>query len=270
MTTSIGVDFSGAKNEGKTWVAFARLEHGTDLLFDRVQPFRRDDLYDYLATDVATPAVVALDFPFSLPAPFLNSLKICADRMDDVWPVTHRMSLEAYRDQCKNHGTHPMRTADDCHPVSLSALNTRLVPMTYYGMQMLHKLATTRPKRWWIPPLNCGTAPDDRISLLEVMPGAFLSSIGLDYMTVKRYKSNLDVRDDVIRALTAYTRKAMATTNLEQYRPGCRANDDCLDAVVAAVAAAVWAQDCSRFRHPTDAERAKAQLEGWIYAPLPA
>ncbi|MCY3639110.1 MAG: DUF429 domain-containing protein, partial [Chloroflexi bacterium] len=52
-------------------------------------------------------------------------------------------------------------------------------------------------------------------------------------------------------------------------RMGCLANDDCLDAVVAAVAAARWAQDAAKFRQPDADELPAARLEGWIYVPKP-
>ena len=56
---------------------------------------------------------------------------------------------------------------------------------------------------------------------------------------------------------------------LHSLRMGCHANDDFLDAVVAAVGAACWAQGSDRFRHPQSDELALARLEGWIYVPYP-
>ena len=54
--------------------------------------------------------------------------------------------------------------------------------------------------------------------------------------------------------------------NLTEFRWGFRANEDPLDAVIAAVAAAAWALE-TPFLHPSQDEVADAQLEGWIYAP---
>ena len=63
MTTIIGVDFSGARDDRNTWVTQGRLTSEGTLLFDGSQPVRREDLFELLAT-VPTPAVAALDFPF--------------------------------------------------------------------------------------------------------------------------------------------------------------------------------------------------------------
>ena len=47
MTAIIGVDFSGAAADDKTWFAQGRLED-RNLLLERVQPIRREDLYDLM------------------------------------------------------------------------------------------------------------------------------------------------------------------------------------------------------------------------------
>ncbi len=264
--TIVGVDFSGAKAEGKTWMAEGRLTVKGDLVIDSVQPILRQDLADFLL-NAAPSTVAALDFPFGLPKTFLGSLGIHADAMPGVWPYISQMSLDEFRNKCKAMGTHPKRIGDKHYSVSLSALNSRLVPMTHSGIKMLHQLDSAGPSRWWIPPLNCGDAPDGRITLLEVMPGAFLSAIGLDWTTVKSYKraGSLSIRDSVIHQLSVYSE--IKAPNLLQYRNGFRANDDSLDAVVAAFAAALWATDRPSFLHPMDDELSDAQLEGWIYAP---
>ena len=274
MTTIIGVDFSGARPDKNTWAAQGRLHPNGALLLDSVQPIRRDDLYDLLA-GISTPAVAALDFPFGVPSVFLDHLHIPADTksMKEVWPHITAMSLDQYRDKCRSFGTHPKRTGDKRYSVNMSALNSRLVTMTYRGIEMLHKLDTAYPNRWWIPPLDAGETSVDRTTLLEVMPGALLCSIGLDYAKVKGYKSAtgaLDTRDGVINRLAEYANAELGIPNLLDFRWGFRANDDCLDSVVAAVGAAMWARDSSRFLHPTDDELADAQLEGWIYAPAAA
>ena len=264
--TIVGVDFSGAKDEGKTWVAEGRLPSAGHLIIDRIQPFLRNDLLELLQH--APPStVVALDFPFGLPKVFLESLGIHAATMKEVWHYIAAMSFNEYKNECKGFGTHPKRTGDKHYPVSLSALNSRLVPMTYRGIEMLHSLDKACLNRWCIPPLCSGEATVDRITLLEVMPGAFLSAIGLDWATVKGYKGadSLDARDRVINRLAAY--EEIKVTNLLHFRTGFRANDDCLDSVVAALAAALWASDRQLFLHPIGEELSDATLEGWIYAP---
>ncbi|MEC9014031.1 MAG: hypothetical protein VYA78_05595, partial [Chloroflexota bacterium] len=72
--------------------------------------------------------------------------------------------------------------------------------------------------------------------------------------------------------------------NLEQFKEQCLKNDDCLDSMVAAVTACLWASDQSQFRqpkpgpgdatkrggvpNPNENELATARLEGWLYAPI--
>ena len=268
--TIVGVDFSGAKAEGKTWVAEGRLLSNGHLTVDRVQPFLRDDLSEFLQ-DVPLGTVVALDFPFSLPRVFLESLSIRVPTMREVWPHIADMPLDIYIKACKGFGWHPKRRGDNHYSVSLSALNSRLVPMTYRGIKMLNKLNKSHPGRWWIPPLDRGEPPVDRITLLEVMPGAILWSLGFDRATVKGYKNakdSLETRNHVINKLSGFARDAhIEILNLLDFRRVFRANDDSLDSVVAALAAASWATNRASFLHPLCDEHTDAILEGWIYAP---
>ena len=269
MTTIIGVDFSGAQNDNKTWMAKGRLTEGGGLQLDSVQPILRTDLCDLLAT-VPTPAVAALDFPFGVPSVFVDRLCPGAETMPDVWQAVAGMSLDQYKVKCRNFGKHPKRMGDKHYPVSISALNTRLVPMTYYGTKMLLQLRTGASSRYLVPPLDSDRTSHGKVTLLEVMPGALLRSIGVEYDIVKGFKNAanaLDNRDIVINRLSDFAKSEFKMTNLLDFRLGFRANDDCLDAAVAAVAAALWTKCPSRLKHPSDKERATAQLEGWIYAP---
>lgn len=277
--TIVGVDFSGAQTDGKTWVAEGRLLSGEQLLLDHVQPILRKDLRQFLQS-CNTSTVVALDFPFGLPRIVLESLKLSQNwpmqnlnNMRDVWPLIARMGLDDYKVECKKFSRHHKRTGDKHYSVSLSVLNSRMVSMTYRGIELLHELHEECPDPWWIPPLDLGETPVDGITLLEVMPGAFLWSIGLDYSTVKSYKGkdSLDTRRAVIDRISEHAEEELRIPNLNDFRWGLRANDDCLDAVVAAVAAGLWAKDKARFFRPEDnpepAMLKDAQLEGWIYAP---
>lgn len=276
-TTIIGVDFSGAdeKRNVNTWITRGSLTSSGKLTLNAVHPIRREDLHDLLL-DVPTPAVVALDFPFSLPSAFLDQLRIRTNTMNGVRHRIAKMPRDQYERECKCLGTHPKRTGDKCYGVSMSALNTRLVPMTYHGIKMLHRLITAQAARWWIPPRDIGPAPVDKTVLLEVMPGALLWAIGLDYATVKGYKGAtgaLETRERVINRLSEYAEAALGIQPLSDLRLGFRANDDFLDAVVAFVAAALWAKDDNLFHRPEDHEDPAvletARLEGWIYAPNP-
>ena len=106
----------------------------------------------------------------------------------------------------------------------------------------------------------------ETVTLLELMPGALLKSIGLPYKGYKKGRAALELRDEILGGLAEAS--GVELPNLDRVRMACRANDDCLDAVVAATGAAAWAKDASRFHHPGDDDELEdAALEGWIYVP---
>ena len=100
MTTIIGVDFSGHRDDRNTWMASGKLSDDGALALDSVQPVRRDDLYVALC-DVPTPAVAALDFPFGVPRAFADSL--CRERtlkdMIDIWGVVSGLTAPEFVDR---------------------------------------------------------------------------------------------------------------------------------------------------------------------------
>lgn len=100
------------------------------------------------------------------------------------------------------------------------------------------------------------------------MPGALLKAVGLPCRNYKGGRRALELRTRICGGLAAQS--GVPLPNLYAVRMGCCANDDCLDAVVVAVGVAMWGQECWWFRHSVgEEERATAQVEGWIYAPLP-
>lgn len=286
----IGVDFSGSKDEGKTWVAQGHLTTDGACIIDRVHPITRQDLYALVA-NASAGTVIALDFPFALPSVFLReSLEIHARRMGQVWQEIANTNPDTFRAKCHSFGRHPKRVGDkaiDClwrrydnrsYGITISALNRRLVPMTFRGIEMLNALVNEYPLRWCILPRDCPGNPTDaksnrtlsKITILEVMPGALLWAVGFDYKTVKGYKETataLPTRDHIINNLSEFANVKLP--NLCEYRLALRANDDCMDAVIAAVGAAAWASGVP-FRFPEPHELQAAQLEGWPYAPNPA
>ena len=160
MSTIVGVDFSGHRDDRNTWVARGRLGSGAVLWLDSVQPARRADLHDLLAT-IPTPAVVALDFPFGVPADFASDLppKRPPRAMPDLWRTVSAMSCGdflAARDRfVANHGE-LKRSGDTRHfPESFSPLhraNPNMLPMTYEGIRLLHRWREDHPRRWHVPP----------------------------------------------------------------------------------------------------------------------
>ena len=197
-------------------------------------------------------------------------------------PGNSQKDLSAFRDLCKrfmlrprNLGEpkEPKRRGDECHPGCFSPLhenNPDMVPMTFYGMKMLHNLCAPWDDTGFIvPPLDC----QGRFGpvLLEVMPGAVLKSLGLPD---KGYKGGTDwkeLRGRILDGLEAFVR--IKIRGLANQRSKCLDSptngDDCLDAIVAAVAAALWHTDRSLFRRPETTDKL-AKLEGWLYAPWPS
>ena len=275
MTTIVGVDFSGHRDDRNTWVARGRVQPEGELLLDSVQPARRTDLHDLLAT-IPTPAVAALDFPFGVPAGFAADLspRRPPRTMPDLWRTVSGMGADEFlatRDRfVADHGE-LKRSGDARHfPESYSPLhrvNPNMLPMTYEGIRLLHRWREHYPQRWHVPPLEPPAPPARTVTLLELMPGAFLKAVGLPYKGYKKGRRSAELRERITGALA--TASGVPLPNLDSVRMGCRASDDFLDAVVAAVGAARWAQGGERFRHPQPDELALARLEGWIHVPYP-
>lgn len=278
MTRIIGVDFSGHRDDRNTWLASGTLTDQAALLLDSVQPVRREDLCDFLA-EVQTPAVAALDFPFGVPRAFAEYLlgKAPPRDMADVWRVVSSLTsaeFAASRDQFVGQRPdlplsqrEPKRAGDSAHHREsyspLHTVNPNMLPMTYEGICMLQRWHEKHPDRWHVPPLEPTGSATERVTLLELMPGALLKSIGLPYKGYKKGRAALEKRGEILGGLADAS--GVDLPNLARVRMACRANDDCLDAVVAAVGAAAWARDVSRFHHPNDDELKDAKLEGWIY-----
>ena len=147
-----------------------------------------------------------------------------------------------------------------------------MMAMTYEGIGLLHRWQECDHERWYVPPLLKPGNPDTTVTLLELMPGGLLAKVGLPHRGYKGgSKEAADRRKEILQKLPSLSglSKVSFDDPASAYL-ACRANDDCLDSVVAAVGAAMWAQDYTRFHHPQPDELADAQLEGWIYVPLPS
>ena len=119
------------------------------------------------------------------------------------------------------------------------------------------------------------------------MPGAVINSFGLPHKGYKNGQRQGELREKVLKGLP--DRSGVSIVNLAEFRRQLLDSHDCLDSLVAAVAAALWAQDQEQFRRPGDTaegppvegrrkasttvmtmpELEGARLEGWIYAPYP-
>jgi hypothetical protein len=269
-----GVDFSGAAPDKNTWIASATLVDG-GLELRECFPASRNQVADLL---LALPAgsVAALDFPFSVPLPFAEYWTPGAEDMTQLWTAAAAMESAEFMklrdDFVAQHGE-PKREIDKSHTEAYSCLhkaNPNMVPMTFRGMQMLARLWTAGCDVPPLPSQNAGKAV-----LLEVMPGAVLRSLGLPFKGYKNGKRRLELRRTILDSLPELS--PVGLPNLQEFREACMSSHDCLDAVVAALAAALWSIDPGIFRLPSadgDPEDPLSlpgsvlRLEGWLYAPI--
>ena len=102
------------------------------------------------------------------------------------------------------------------------------------------------------------------------MPGAALRALGLPYKGYKKGVRWHQLRQQILDGLPH--RSPVRIRNLAEFRDHCLQSHDCLDAVVAALTAALWARDPSTFRCPPAVGDEDFDpvvlLEGWLYAPV--
>ena len=294
--TIVGVDFSGAKTEGKTWVTkgFLEMEGSFDaekgsLLLLSCKSVSREDLTKLLKA-LPNNAVAALDFPFSVPIAFAEHLGHPGSEMPTLWQSAFDMkkidefegSAEGFKQLLRVGDLH----CSNAKPCLKPKGNPVMVKMTFSGMQMLHSL---RQAGCRVPPLD-----DDECNgatLLEVMPREALRAFGLRDQGFKNGQNALENRREILRKLPEISNVKL--TNLSAFRDECMFSDDALDSIVAAVVAALWSMDESEstFKRPSKGRtvadaRAKyrrkptissgieqlteieaARKEGWIYVP---
>lgn len=281
-THILGVDFSGAEKTNTTAVTRGILRNDVLELewCNQLSKKREDALYELKGQllDLKKNAVAAMDFPFSVPWDFAHWLDPRAVMMPEVWDAAKNKGYSAFeklaRFFVRRHGE-MMRWGDTNFggPVSpLHEFNPSMLKMTYYGMCLLHKL---RNEGFRVPPLE-----DDGCEgpiLLETMPGVLLRNFGLPARNYKtKNQSNKkcpeDTREKILSRLESLSGVKIKIP--DDIREKCVDNHDCLDSLVAAIGAALWVQDKSKFLTPCESidaneEIQAAKLEGWIYAPRP-
>jgi len=268
----LGVDFSGAQADNNTWLAQGLLEAG-ELTLHSCRAVSRAELTDIISILPRKdgPCVAALDFPFSVPLGFARYWQPEVASMTQLWAAASSMQFYqflAMRDAFVAQWGEPKRRCDIHHPESFSCLhkvNPNMVPMTFHGMRMLDKLWASGCA---VPPLDPKDA--ERPVMLEAMPGAALKALGLPYKGYKNGRRAQELRQRILEGLTL--RSHLPVGNLNEYSALCLASHDCLDAVVAAVVAALWAGNPAVFRHPSALSHGQLDpttlIEGWLYAPV--
>ena len=306
-TKIIGVDFSGAERSNTTWVAKGTLIGNVlELESCRRLGKRRGDAHQKLEDELkALPkeSVAAMDFPFSVPEEFIeywcgsDELLASPEDMTELWKAAQRLKksntelekwCKKFVDSRKNGELYPepKRRGDLYQPASFSPLHRNqpdMVPMTFRGMQMLHRLYNAEESSFRVPPLSgknhCGP------TLLEVMPGSVLISMGLPYQNYKENsrskkgeKFHKNFRSYIWDKLTARSGIIISMKNeadLDNLGEKVKNNKggDCLDAVIAAVAASIWSLDKKNFHCPPKKDPPhlsdRILKEGWLYTPCP-
>ena len=296
--TIVGVDFSGAKEDGKTWITQGFLDSEGSLDMEKgalillsCKSVSREELTELLK-ELPSDAVAALDFPFSVPVSFSEFLGHPNSKMPALWQAVTTMGREEFiarRDEFVQENGEPLRAGDLHVPGCYSCLhktNPNMVPMTFHGMEALH---TLRKAGCRVPPLVDNEC--NRATLLEAMPGAALKAFELPDKGYKGGQTAFEDRQTILSGLRKISNVKLI--NLRDFHEHCMFSDDALDSIVAALVAALWSMDESEkaFRKPSkrhtvaDAlkkyngkrkissgidhltEEEAARKEGWIYVP---
>ena len=139
-----------------------------------------------------------------------------------------------------------------------------MIKMTYHGMAMLGRLLRRAPGRFRIPPLPANMSRGE-ITLVELMPGQLLRARGDSGIGYKNGANNLPRRHEILSRLEAWIDAPLP----EHIRLACRANADCLDAVINLIGAHEWHRNPDAFNHPTPAQSQFTHIEGWLYTLRP-
>ena len=274
MTQILGVDFSGARDDRNTWLAQGRLD-GHRLTLASCARISRADLTETLAA-CSGPTVAALDFPFATPQVFAKFWQPGVATMPGLWAAADGLEYDdflARRNEFVAQHGEPKRACDPPESYScLHMVNPIMVPMTFHGMRMLHRLwagDTANPVA--VPPLPEPSRPGDGVTeLLEVMPGAVLRRLGLPFKGYKGGSRAAERRRQIITQLPQRARPIEFAFG--EFEELARRNHDALDSIVAAIAAALWAIEPGRFPQPPAAGQPGFDpvvlLEGWLYAPV--
>lgn len=301
-TTIIGVDYSGADSDstiGKTWVTKGRFDGEALTIEERYpRPVSRVEL-EQLLRNLPVRSVVAMDFPFSVPIAFAESVGHSQSEMPALWNAAASMSLDEFKRK-SIHYSELLRVGDLAYPNVQPCLRylppTIMVNMTFSGMQMLDKLWKTG--KFEILPLKPKKLDDQLPVLLEVMPGLALKFFGLPYRrykdgngaTERQYRRKM--RCKILKDLEVGSGVKLSTLGDSWEKCVDDRGGDALDSLVASIVAARWAKSESDFLHPTNkivdklkrnarnkrqasqqalgmTECQSARQEGWIYLPKP-
>jgi Protein of unknown function (DUF429) len=281
-----GIDFSGAKTvPNETWLAIGKLDSmGVEIThLDRVgsQKIAQE------LSKVPGLAAAGFDFPFSLPAEFLQYL---ADKRNlsafQSWQsVAECMAFlpyEEFDELAQAFVKEPKRYADkNSKPIAQSPLhrgNPSMLQMTYQGIRML---TTLNPEKFAVLPFQ--SVGKEMCQVIEVYPAATLAAGGVQSRGYKsKEKKDKDamfaVRKQMIRQLMTLRESSGATladsikdcprlSMSPKFESTAITSDHAFDAIVACYTTAIFVRSPKFFADPLDADNLDVLTEGWIYAP---
>jgi hypothetical protein len=249
----------------RTWLALLEWTEAERLRLVRLEATGRTGLERHLRdpdTDLLRVEAFGLDFPFSLPIPFAESLLggpfpdegwwALARRLEKMSRPEYLIALQEFRDA---HGE--LKRLTDEHAQAFSPLhrvNPDLGPMTYHGIRMIAE----ERSRYAVRPFETAKG---RL-LLEVYPGGSLRRLGFRFQGAGE-----DERPPAV--LQAIRETADHPVDVEEpFRRRCLDHRDALDAVLAARCAAI-AVLTGEVDRPLDelapGEADRLRKEGWIY-----
>ena len=295
-TKIIGVDFSGAVTRNTTWVAKGELKGRILTIKTCFKPASKQEEAHLKVKEILTRlppgAVAAMDFPFSVPKSFLEHWSALDEQissartMPDLWRRAGELkkSNKKLRRWCKEFvnkrkkdeifPTEPKRVGDFYSPNSFSPLHRvrpDMVAMTFRGMEILQKVWDN--SQCQVPPINFPERTGSQV--IEVMPSAILSAMGLTNSGYKgKGKECKKFREVIWDNLSCKSGIKLNDPNDCRNKAIYDSGGDCLDAVVAAIAAALWHIDQEIFHGPPMQCSSRWDdvilKEGWLYTPCPS
>lgn len=260
------MDYSGSVEDNKTWFVEGTL-NGNTLCIEKCEPITREDLKYKLAREKQQ-VTVAMDFPFGIPERLRRSFPVDTKTPVQLWRIVAKMERCAFV-KLQPEWNNEKRKADQPVSSSMAPLNLRMVRMTYDGIRMLHDL-NRDSLNFHIPPFcQCVHTCHPR-TLLEVMPSVTLRSLQIFkyYKTASSERKAKESRDNRLSILRKIPEKSgIQFDNLTQFLPLALNYDDCLDAIVAAITAAMWNQTDKDFYCLNTDQQKAACLEGRIHSP---
>lgn len=269
---SLGIDLAAQDKN----TAYCAIEWVSGMALVETPVLDADD--DTLVAEIAKSEWTGIDAPFGWPDDFVEAVSTFTENGD--WPANAKSERLRHRETDRfTHDHVEQEAAVSVWPLSVSS--DRIAVCAWRCARLLSRLA--RETGWPFDrigvPLTTGMdgPPDEprpqglvaKRGVVEVYPAATLALWGLPH---KDYKP----RSSATRALTWRNRRRDIVEGLEaaaggwlilsdDVREKISTEHDCLDAMIAGIAACAAATD--RTVKPTMEQRGAAQHEGWIHLP---